>query len=46
MTTITTWLHDKQLERLQLVNYSYEMTAACLGGEHIKDWFSMHYVET
>ena len=43
MTTITMWTHDQQLEMLQLIKYSYEMTAACLGGEHIKDWLFMHY---
>lgn len=43
MTRITAWTRDQQLEMLQLVNYSYEMTAACPGGEHIKDWLSMHY---
>ena len=32
MTEVTKWTYDKQLEMLQLVNYSYEMTAACLGG--------------
>ena len=37
MTRITAWTRDQQLERLQLVNYSYEMTAACLGEEHIKN---------
>ena len=42
MTTITTWLHEQQLEMLQLVNYSYEMTATCLGGKYFKDWLSMH----
>ena len=45
MTKVTTWLHDQQLEMLQLVNYSYEMTATCLGGEYFKDWLSMHYVD-
>ena len=43
MTTITTWTYDKQLEMLQLIKSSYEMTAACLGGEYFKDWLSMHY---
>ena len=45
MTKVTTWLHDQQLKMLQLVNYSYEMTATCLGGEYFKDWLSMHYVD-
>ena len=43
MTKVTTWTHDQQLEMLQLIKFSYEMTAACLGGEHIKDWLLMHY---
>ena len=43
MTTITMWTHDQQLEMLQLIKYSYEMTAACPGGEYFKDWLSMHY---
>ena len=43
MTKVTKWTHDQQLEMLQLIKYSYEMTAACLGGEHIKDWLFMHY---
>ncbi|WP_347712400.1 hypothetical protein [uncultured Fretibacterium sp.] len=45
MTRITAWTRDQQLEMLQLVNYSYEMTAACPGGEYFKDWLSMHYVD-
>ena len=45
MTRITAWTRDQQLEMLQLVNYSYEMTATCLGGEYFKDWLSMHYVD-
>ena len=43
MTKVTTWTRDQQLERLQLVNYSYEMTAACPGEEYFKVWLSMHY---
>ena len=43
MTRITAWTRDQQLEMLQLVNYSYEMTAACPGGEYFKDWLFMHY---
>ena len=45
MTRITAWTRDQQLEMLQLVNYSYEMTATCLGGEYFKNWLSMHYVD-
>ena len=45
MTKVTTWTYDKQLKMLQLVNYSYEMTATCLGGKYFKDWLSMHYVD-
>lgn len=36
MTKVTTWTHDKQLEMLQLINLSYEMTDVCLGGEKFK----------
>ena len=45
MTKVTTWTYDKQLEMLQLIKYSYEMTATCLGGKYFKDWLSMHYVD-
>ena len=45
MTKVTTWTHDQQLEMLQLIKFSYEMTAACPGGEYFKDWLSMHYVD-
>ena len=45
MTKVTKWTHDQQLEMLQLIKYSYEMTATCLGGKYFKDWFSMHYVD-
>lgn len=30
---MTTWSHDKQLEMLQLIKLSYEMTSTCLKGE-------------
>ena len=30
---MTTWSHDKQLEMLQLIKLSYEMTRTCLKGE-------------
>ena len=43
MTRITAWTRDQQLEMLQLIKYSYEMTAACPGGKYFKDWLSMHY---
>ena len=45
MTRITAWTRDQQLEMLQLVKFSYEMTATCLGGKYFKDWLSMHYVD-
>ena len=33
----------KQLEMLQLVNFSYEMTAACVKSDYIKNWLQMRY---
>lgn len=36
MTKVTTWTHDQQLEMLQLIKLSYEMTDVCLRGEKFK----------
>ena len=42
---MTTWSHDKQLEMLQLIKLSYEMTSTCLKGEAGQGGYVPNYTD-
>ena len=42
---MTTWSHDKQLEMLQLIKLSYEMTSTCLKGEGGQGGYVPNYTD-